>query len=184
MGHWGNWELGGARFSQLPTTVNAIYHPLENEQFDKLFIRMRTRLGNGLYPMKETVKCMLRDRGETTATAFIAYQTLPGQRLLDHLPQPSHARSGNGEDRAKAGPSDIYLGIDRPQRGHYIMRFEVLETEPKNTPEGYISEPIPGGWNRTSASVLPFGLDAPEVEAWPPEEAHRSGLTLHQYASR
>src|SRR5690606_9689758 len=34
----------------------------------------------------------------------------------------------------------IYLGIDRPQRGYYIMRFEVLETEPKNTPEGYISE--------------------------------------------
>src|SRR5690606_29230007 len=67
MGHWGNWELGGARFSQLPFhRLHVIYHPLENQAFDRLFIRMRTRLGNGLYPMKETVKCMLRDRHQVT----------------------------------------------------------------------------------------------------------------------
>jgi len=95
MGHWGNWELGGARFSQLPFhRLHVIYHPLENQAFDRLFIRMRTRLGNGLYPMKETVKCMLRDRHQVTATAFIADQT-PSPRnaywtTFLHQPTPVH----------------------------------------------------------------------------------------------
>ncbi|MBX2984124.1 MAG: lysophospholipid acyltransferase family protein [Flavobacteriales bacterium] len=143
MGHWGNWELGGARFSQLPYhKLNVIYHPLENEQFDKLFIRMRTRLGNGLYPMKETVKCMLRDRGETTATAFIADQTPSRDNAYwtTFLNQATPVFWGTEKIAQKLDRPIIYLGIDRPQRGHYIMRFEVLETEPKNTPEGYISE--------------------------------------------
>ncbi len=143
MGHWGNWELGGARFSQLPYhKLNVIYHPLENEQFDKLFIRMRTRLGNGLYPMKETVKCMLRDRGEVTATAFIADQTPSRDNAYwtTFLDQATPVFWGTEKIAQKLNRPIIYLGIDRPQRGRYIMRFELLEANPKNTPEGYISE--------------------------------------------
>ena len=143
MGHWGNWELGGARFSQLPYhKLNVIYHPLENEQFDKLFIRMRTRLGNGLYPMKETVKCMLRDRGEVTATAFIADQTPSRDNAYwtTFLNQATPVFWGTEKIAQKLDRPIIYLGIDRPQRGQYTMRFELLEANPKNTPEGYISE--------------------------------------------
>ena len=63
MGHWGNWELGGARFSQIGLhRLNVIYHPLQNPHFDRLIVHMRTRLGNGLYPMADTLKCMVRDR--------------------------------------------------------------------------------------------------------------------------
>ena len=40
----------------------------------------------------------------------------------------------------KLGYPLIYLGIDRPRRGDYHMRFELLEAEPANTPEGDISE--------------------------------------------
>ena len=143
MGHWGNWELGGARFSQLPYhKLNVIYHPLENEQFDKLFIRMRTRLGNGLYPMKETVKCMLRDRGEVTATAFIADQTPSRDNAYwtTFLNQATPVFWGTEKIAQKLDRPIIYLGIDRPRRGRYTMRFELLEANPKNTPEGYISE--------------------------------------------
>ncbi|MEO7079935.1 MAG: lysophospholipid acyltransferase family protein [Flavobacteriales bacterium] len=143
MGHWGNWELGGARFSQLPYhKLNVIYHPLENEQFDKLFIRMRTRLGNGLYPMKETVKCMLRDRGEVTATAFIADQTPSRDNAYwtTFLNQATPVFWGTEKIAQKLDRPIIYLGIDRPRRGRYTMRFELLEPNPKNTPEGYISE--------------------------------------------
>ncbi len=143
MGHWGNWELGGARFSQLPYhKLNVIYHPLANEQFDQLFIRMRTRLGNGLYPMKETVRCMLRDRGEVTATAFIADQTPSRDNAYwtTFLNQSTPVFWGTEKIAQKLDRPIIYLGIDRPQRGRYTMRFELLEANPKNTPEGYISE--------------------------------------------
>ena len=50
MGHFGNWELAGAAFSKQPFhKLYVIYHPLSNKYFDKLFIYMRTRLGNNVY---------------------------------------------------------------------------------------------------------------------------------------
>lgn len=143
MGHWGNWELGGARFSQLPYhKLNVIYHPLEDPRFDRLFIRMRTRLGNGLYPMKETVKCMLRDKGQVTATAFIADQTPSPQHAYwtTFLHQATPVFRGTGTIAKKLDRPVIYLGIDRPSRGRYVMRFELLVPEPGNTTAEHISE--------------------------------------------
>lgn len=143
MGHWGNWELGGARFSQLPFhKLNVIYHPLEEPHFDRLFIRMRTRLGNGLYPMKETVKCMLRDKDQVTATAFIADQTPSPQQAYwtTFLHQDTPVFRGTETIAKKLDLPIIYLGIDRPRRGCYVMRFELLMADPKGTTEGSISE--------------------------------------------
>lgn len=143
MGHWGNWELGGARFSQLPFhKLNVIYHPLQEKHFDALMIRMRTRLGNGLYPMKETVKCMLRDRGLVTATAFIADQTPSPQQAYwtTFLHQATPVFRGTETIARKLDRPVVYLGIDRPRRGQYVMRFEDLVPDPKNTAEGMISE--------------------------------------------
>ena len=143
MGHWGNWELGGARFSQLPYhRLNVIYHPLENKHFDRLMKHMRMRLGNGLYPMKETVKCMLRDRGQVTATAFIADQTPSPAHAYwtTFLNQPTPVFWGTEKIARKLERPIIYLGIDRPKRGNYVMRFELLIADPANTPEGQITE--------------------------------------------
>ncbi|MBZ0205821.1 MAG: lysophospholipid acyltransferase family protein [Flavobacteriales bacterium] len=143
MGHWGNWELGGARFSQLPYhKLNVIYHPLANAHFDRLFIRMRTRLGNGLYPMKETVKCMVRDRAQVTATAFIADQTPAPEHAYwtTFLNQATPVFWGTEKIARKLGLPVIYLGIDRPRRGRYAMRFELLVADPKGTTDGAISE--------------------------------------------
>jgi KDO2-lipid IV(A) lauroyltransferase len=143
MGHWGNWELGGARFSQLPFhKLNVIYHPLQEKHFDALMVRMRTRLGNGLYPMKETVKCMLRDRSEVTATAFIADQTPSPQHAYwtTFLHQATPVFRGTETIARKLDRPVVYLGIDRPHRGQYVMRFEDLVPDPKDTAEGMISE--------------------------------------------
>ncbi len=143
MGHWGNWELGGARFSQLPYHhLYVIYHPLENKHFDRLMQRMRTRLGNGLYPMQDTVRMMLHDRGQLTATAFIADQTPSPEHAYwtTFLHQATPVFWGKEKIARKLNYPIIYIGIDRPKRGHYTMRFELLEDEPKSTADGAISE--------------------------------------------
>ncbi len=143
MGHWGNWELGGARFSQLGLHhLNVIYHPLEHPYFDRLFIRMRTRLGNGLYPMNDTLRCMLRDRRNLTATAFIADQTPPPEHAYwtTFLHQDTPVFRGTEAIARKLGYPVVYLGMDQPRRGHYTMRFELLEADPARTAEGEISE--------------------------------------------
>lgn len=143
MGHWGNWELAGARFSQLGLhRLNVIYHPLHNRHFNRLIVHMRTRLGNGLYPMAETMKCMLRDRDQVTCTAFIADQTPPPERAYwtSFLEQDTPVFWGTEKIAAKLGYPIVYVGIDRPRRGHYLMRFEELVGDPKGLPEGAISE--------------------------------------------
>jgi KDO2-lipid IV(A) lauroyltransferase len=143
MGHWGNWELGGARFSQIGLhRLNVIYHPLQNPHFDRLIVHMRTRLGNGLYPMADTLKCMVRDRHQVTATAFIADQTPPPERAYwtTFLNQDTPVFWGTEKIAQKLGRPVVYCGIDREARGRYVMRFEDLVPDPGATPEGFISD--------------------------------------------
>jgi Kdo2-lipid IVA lauroyltransferase/acyltransferase len=143
MGHWGNWELAGARFSQLGLHhLNVIYHPLHHRKFNALIVHMRTRLGNGLYPMAETMKCMIRDRGKLTCTAFIADQTPPPERAYwtTFLNQDTPVFWGTEKIAAKLGYPIVYVGLDRPRRGHYLMRFEELVPDPTGLAEGAISE--------------------------------------------
>ena len=143
MGHWGNWELGGARFSQLGMhQLYVIYHPLQNKWFDGLVHHMRTRLGNRLYAMSDTMKGMLRDRGRATATAFIADQTPPPERAYwtTFLNQDTPVFFGTEKIAAKLGYPIIYVGIERVRRGHYLMRFEELVPDPSRSAEGEITE--------------------------------------------
>ncbi len=142
MGHWGNWELAGARFSQLGLhQLYVIYHPLQNEWFDGLVYRMRTRLGNRLYAMDDTLKGMLRNRGQVTATAFIADQTPPPERAFwtTFLQQDTPVFYGTEKIAAKLGYPIIYVGIERLRRGYYRMLFEELVAEPKGLSEGEIT---------------------------------------------
>ena len=142
MGHWGNWELGGARFSQLGLhRLYVIYHPLQNKWFDGLVYHMRTRLGNKLYAMNDTMKGMLRDRGQVTATAFIADQTPPpeGAFWTTFLNQETPVFFGTEKIARKLDYPVVYVGVERTGRGHYAMRFEELTADPGGTGEGTIS---------------------------------------------
>ena len=75
MGHFGNWEWAGAVFDNSKQQLYVLYHQLSNPYFNKLIIKMRTRLGTKLIEMKSTLRDMVANRKEITATAFIADQT-------------------------------------------------------------------------------------------------------------
>jgi KDO2-lipid IV(A) lauroyltransferase len=143
MGHWGNWELAGARFGLLGLhQLYVIYHPLQNKWFDQLVYHMRTRLGNRLYPMKDTMKGMLSDRTKVTATAFIADQTPPPERAYwtTFMHQDTPVFFGTEKIAQKLGYPVVYAAVERVSRGRYILRFEELVPDPKTSTEGEISE--------------------------------------------
>lgn len=143
MGHLGNWELGGARFSLLPYhRLYVIYHPLSNKNFNNLIVHMRTRLGNRLYAMSEVLRGMVRDRGELTATAFIADQTPQpsGAYWTTFLNQDTPVFPGTEKIAQKFKYPVIYLSIKRPKRGKYTMECELLVEKPELTSENEISE--------------------------------------------
>ncbi len=118
MGHWGNWELAGARFGLLGLhQLYVIYHPLQNKWFDQLVYHMRTRLGNRLYPMKDTMKGMLSDRNKVTATAFIADQTPPPERAYwtTFMHQDTPVFFGTEKIAQKLGYPVVYAAVERVQ---------------------------------------------------------------------
>ena len=144
LGHFGNWELAGARDSAEPglPQLYVIYHPLQNKRFDRLVHHMRTRHGTRLYTMRETSKSMLRDRHLNTATAFIADQTPAPERAhwMTFLNQDTPVFQGTESLSRKLGYPVVYISITRPGRGHYHLQVETLVADPRSTDEGEITE--------------------------------------------
>ncbi|HYG15065.1 MAG TPA: lysophospholipid acyltransferase family protein [Bacteroidia bacterium] len=142
MGHFGNWELGGARFAVEPIhKLYVIYHPLSNKYFEKLIVHMRTRLGNRLYAMKDVLRGMVQNRSELTATAFIADQTPSneGAYWMEFLNQDTPVFTGTEKLSRKFKYPVIYLTIKRAKRGLYKMECELLTEHPENTSDNEIS---------------------------------------------
>jgi KDO2-lipid IV(A) lauroyltransferase len=143
MGHLGNWELAGAYFSQLPLhRLYVLYHPLRNPHFDRLFYRMRTRLGTRLYPMKSAFRGMVKNRDELTATAFIADQTPSPSNAywMTFLNQDTAVFKGTETIARKLDYPVIYLSVIRERRGHYRITSELLAENPGMLSENELTE--------------------------------------------
>lgn len=143
LGHYGNWELAGARYSverDIPP-LSVIYHPLENKYSDRVVYRMRTRHGTRLYRMAEVAKAMIRDKHLLTATAFIADQTPPPERAhwMRFLNQETPVFLGTEALARKLNYPVVYIGITRRQRGYYHMKAEVIVADPSLTSQGEIT---------------------------------------------
>lgn len=144
LGHYGNWELAGARYSverDIPP-LYVIYHPLENKYSDRVAYRMRTRHGTRLYTMQEVGKAMIRDKHLLTATAFIADQTPPPERAhwMQFLGQDTPVYLGTEALAKKLNYPVVYISITRPQRGYYHMKLDTIVTDPSLTSRGEITE--------------------------------------------
>lgn len=143
MGHLGNWELGGAYFSQLSVhPLYPIYHPLANKYFDRFFYRMRTRLGAGAYPMKSAFREMIRNRKKVTATAFIADQTPPPKNAywMTFLNQDTAVFKGTETIAKKLDYPVIYISVIREKRGQYRLESELLVEHPRELADNEVTE--------------------------------------------
>lgn len=143
MGHYGNWEWAGNSFSLTQKQqMYVIYHPLSNKQFDKLMYGMRTRFGNKLYAMKDTIREMIKNRNEINTTAFIADQTPAPESAYwtTFLNQDTPVFWGTEKIAQKFNVPVIYVTVNRVKRGYYEVSAEILVQEPKLTKEGEISE--------------------------------------------
>ncbi len=130
MGHFGNWEWGGNTFSICcKHQLYVIYHPLSNKYFNGLMYRMRTRFGTRLIPMKDTLREMLKNRDELTATAFIADQSpLPDRAYwMNFMNQDTPVFLGIEKIALKIRYPIVYITIRRVKRGYYKVFAERIE---------------------------------------------------------
>jgi Kdo2-lipid IVA lauroyltransferase/acyltransferase len=143
MGHFGNWEWAGNSFALLcKQKLYVIYHPLHNTYFNTLIYDMRTRFGNGLYAMRDTIREMIRNRNEVNATAFIADQTAAPESAYwtKFMNQDTPVFWGTEKIAIKMNFPVVYVSVFQKKRGHYEAHAKILVAEPKLTKEGEITE--------------------------------------------
>jgi Kdo2-lipid IVA lauroyltransferase/acyltransferase len=142
MGHYGNWEWAGNVFDYNKHQLYVIYHPLSDKYFNNLVIKMRTRFGTKLIEMKSTLRDMVTNRKDITATAFIADQTPFPENAYwtTFLNQDTPVFIGTEKIASKFNYPVIYISVKRVKRGYYEIFAELLFETPKETKEGEISE--------------------------------------------
>jgi Kdo2-lipid IVA lauroyltransferase/acyltransferase len=143
MGHYGNWEWAGPSFTlNTKFQLVVIYRPLSHKYFEKMMVRMRTKFGTRITPAAQTLRDMVANRGQLTATAFIADQTATWNNpyWTTFLNQPTNIFTGPEKLATKFNYPVVYMKVQRPRRGHYEVIPELLFANSKETKEGEISE--------------------------------------------
>ncbi len=141
-GHLGNWELIGAAYAGMAAhPLYIIYHPIKDPNWESLTRHMRTRLGNGLYRMREAAKDMLENRDDARITAFIADQAAHPDRgyWMKFMGREAPVFLGTARLARKLEQPIIYASISRPVRGRYRVELELLYDRPQDHTEEEIT---------------------------------------------
>ncbi|MDX2189549.1 MAG: lysophospholipid acyltransferase family protein [Bacteroidota bacterium] len=143
LGHYGNWEWAAPSCSILTKfQLFVIYKRLSNKHFEKLMRNTRSRFGTKLIEMNDVGREMFKNRNIIGATIFVGDQTpFPEQAYwTTFLNQDTPIFRGAEVLAKKFDQPVIYVTIDRPQRGKYTIKVQLITDDPKNTPEGWICE--------------------------------------------
>jgi KDO2-lipid IV(A) lauroyltransferase len=141
LGHYGNWEWGGPAFTlNTKYQLVVIYRPLSNPYFEKMMTRMRTKFGTRITPVNNTLRDMVANRKQVTATAFIADQTPSSENAYwtTFLNQDTPVFTGPEKLGRKFNYPIVYMHFRRLDRGYYEVVPELLFNSPQETQEGDI----------------------------------------------
>ncbi|GAA3936948.1 lysophospholipid acyltransferase family protein [Hymenobacter algoricola] len=127
--HAGNWEwvlTSGAVW--LSAGAHGVYKPLSNPFFEDFMYRLRTRTGAHLIPMRETLRNLVRYRGQPRVVSLLSDQAA-GPEDQPYWTMFMHQEAGfyTSADRlaAQFHFPVVYVSIRRRRRGYY----EIVLTE-------------------------------------------------------
>lgn len=147
LGHYCNWEW----VTSLPFWVSEkaqcgqIYHPLENKDFDQLFLKVRQRMGAVCIPMAETLRqiAAYRRKSIPVVIGYISDQ-VPFWWNIHHWCQFLHhdtpVLTGAERIATKAHHAVFYLELHRIKRGVYEAEFKLITREPQEMEEFSITD--------------------------------------------
>ena len=142
LGHYCNWEW----ITSLPLWVTPkaqcgqIYHPIENKDFDQLFLRLRQRLGAVCIPMQDTLRKLLeyRQQGRPIVIGYISDQKPHWVNIhhwVDFLHHDTPVLTGTERIARKLNHAVFYMDVRRIQRGYYEAEFKLITREPQKMKE-------------------------------------------------
>lgn len=143
-GHYGNWEWGALTLGLDITGQNyTIYKPLNNVIYDNWFQVMRSKMGNKLISMRQTLRAFQNSKNE--ATMFVFGNDQAPTREESHywttfLNQETSFQLGIEKIARKSNQPVFYYKISVVKRGYYIGECIPLCLNPAETKEFEITE--------------------------------------------
>jgi KDO2-lipid IV(A) lauroyltransferase len=142
LGHYCNWEW----ITSLPLWVSEkaqcgqIYHPLENSDFDMIFLNLRQRMGAVCIPMELAARTIIKYKQQQTplVIGYIADQVPFWKSIhhwLDFLNHDTPVLTGTERMVRMVDHAGFYLDVQRIRRGDYVAEFKLVTLEPKKLPE-------------------------------------------------
>jgi KDO2-lipid IV(A) lauroyltransferase len=128
--HAGNWEwvlTSGAVW--LSAQADGVYKPLSNAFFESYMYRLRTRTGAGLIPMRDTLRDMVKRKGEARVVSLLSDQAAgPEDRPYWTTFMNQEAGFYTSAERlaARFHCPVVYVSLRRHQRGYYEIVLSEL----------------------------------------------------------
>jgi len=145
IGHYNNWEwiLGTKPF--VPHRSMAVYKPLNNTHFDKFMIKVRSKYGTEIIPMRKTLKTILEynKNNVLTVSAFIADQSPVWEEVqywTTFLNQDTPVYLGIEKIAKKTDQAVVFFHVQKIKRGWYEIDIIKLFDEVSGTVEHEITE--------------------------------------------
>ena len=143
IGHYNNWEFTPAMNAQMDHQYVAIYTPLGNTFINQIVYNARSKMGTKLVS-KHDAGNFLRNPPDQPFMLMFAADQSPYWKSKLHWTEFLNQKTGvaTGAERyARILDLAVVFGyIEKTKRGHYAITLEVLTDQPKEEPEGRISE--------------------------------------------
>ena len=147
LGHYCNWEW----ISTLPLSVTdkatcaELYHPIENPDFDRLFLYIRQRFGSICIPMEETLRHIVKYQHEERplVIGYIADQKPNWRNIHLWMPFLNHMTpvfTGSERIVKRTRQAFFYGDVRRIKRGYYECEFKLIEKSSETMPDYQLTE--------------------------------------------
>lgn len=127
LGHYCNWEWISSIASNCSVQIGQIYHELENDVMNRIFLKIRGRFGSTSIKMSQTLKTLVRWKksGICSCTGYISDQ-VPGYHDMHCWPMflnhDTPVYTGPERMARILGGAVFYFDIYRPKRGYYVCK--------------------------------------------------------------
>jgi KDO2-lipid IV(A) lauroyltransferase len=146
LGHFGNWEwIASLQYWTPGVHCSQVYHPLNNDVFDRLFLDLREQYGGECIAMRKTVRRLLQlsGGGKPVICGMIADQQPRWDAIHHFSPFLGHDTAVfiGTEQMAKKLNSLVYYGsVTRVRRGYYVCRAIPITTRPNELSDYEITD--------------------------------------------
>lgn len=143
LGHNFNWEMGNLAITRsIPHKLLGVYAPIGSPVFDRIFRKLRSRLGSVLLPANDMKNAMMPWRNELYALGLIADQNPrdPAKAFwVSFFGKPAPFVTGPENGARLANIPVVFCYITKEKRGHYQGHFILAEEHPAALPKGALT---------------------------------------------